>query len=180
MAPRRLAALRINARELLREPGLHKVVQLDLPAPDLGIDDERITGDVAIDLTATSTIDGIIVHGTVAMPWRSNCRRCLADVVGTALIDVDEVYQDPRDLAAVATDTADSAGAFPIEGDQIDLVPAVREHLLLELPDDVLCREACAGICPVCGADLNDGSCGCDTTVRDERWAALDDLHLDE
>ena len=70
--------------------------------------------------------------------------------------------------------------AFPIEGDQIDLVPAVREAVLLELPDDVLCREECAGICPVCGIDRNQGTCECDTTVRDDRWAALDQLRLDD
>jgi uncharacterized protein len=51
---------------------------------------------------------------------------------------------------------------------------------LLELPNDVLCRDDCAGICPVCGIDRNAGTCDCDTTVRDDRWAALDGLQLDE
>jgi uncharacterized protein len=174
MAPNRLHPFRINARELLRQPGLQKHVELTLPAADLGVDDARITGDVAIDLTATSAVDSIAVHGTVVMPWRSQCRRCLAEAEGAALISVDEVYQD-ADRQTVALDDA-----FPIEGDQIDLVPAVREYLLLELPDDVLCRDDCAGICPVCGTNLNTDSCSCDTTVRDERWAALDGLQLDD
>jgi uncharacterized protein len=56
----------------------------------------------------------------------------------------------------------------------------VREYVVLELPDDPLCRDECAGICPVCGIDRNSGSCECDTTVRDERWSALDDLRLDD
>ena len=171
----RLQALRINARELLREPGLQKSVDLSLPAAELGVDDARITDDITIDLTVTSGVDSIVVHGTVRMPWRAQCRRCLRDLQGTADIAVDEVYQDPDDEMVV-----DDEQAFPIEGDQIDLVPAVREHLLLELPDDVLCRDECAGICPVCGTDLNDATCDCDTSVRDERWAALDDLRLDD
>jgi len=174
MAPHRLPAFRINARELLRQPGLQKRVELVVSPGELGVDDDRIVGDVASDLTATSTIDGIAVHGTVAMPWRTSCRRCLAEVTGTSEIVIDEMYQDPADL------TVGDDEAFPIEGDQIDLVPVVREHLLLELPDDVLCREECAGICPVCGTDLNQDACDCDTTVRDERWAVLDDLHLDD
>jgi uncharacterized protein len=169
-----LHLLRLNARELLRQPGLRKHVQVDLPASELGVDDDRITGDVAIDLLATSNIDGIVVAGTITMPWRAACRRCLTDVVGTTTVEVDEVYQDPTDLVVGADD------AFPIEGDQIDLVPAVREAVLLELPDDVLCRDDCAGICPVCGIDHNQGSCECDTTVRDDRWAALDQLRLDD
>ncbi|MAT05422.1 MAG: hypothetical protein CL424_10320 [Acidimicrobiaceae bacterium] len=169
----RLQALRINSRELLREPGLQKHVDFTVSASDLGVDDERIVGDVSIDLTATSGVDSVVVHGTVRMPWKAQCRRCLTDLDGTASIEVDEVYQ-------TAAEMGPDDDAFPIESDQIDLVPAVREHLLLELPDDVLCREACAGICPVCGVDLNTGSCDCDTSVRDERWAALDDLRLDD
>ena len=173
MAPR-LHELRLNARELLRRPGLQKAVDVSFPATDVGVDDERITGDVTVDLIATSNIDGVVVEGTITMPWRAPCRRCLVEVVGTARIDVDEVYQDPSDVSVVDGD------AFPIEGDQIDLVPAVRELLLLELPDGVLCRDDCAGICPVCGIDRNRASCDCDTTVRDERWAALADLELDD
>lgn len=173
MAPR-LHELRLNARELLRQPGLQKAVDVSLSAADLGVDDERITGDVTVDLLATSNIDGVVVEGTITMPWRAPCRRCLVEVVGIARIDVDEVYQDPSDVSVADGD------AFPIEGDQIDLVPAVREAVLLELPDDVLCRDDCAGICPVCGIDRNQGSCECDTTVRDERWAALADLELDD
>lgn len=170
MAPR-LHQLRLNARELLRQPGLQKTIDLSLPASDLGIEDDRITGDIGVDLSATSNIDGVVVEGTITMPWRASCRRCLTVVVGTASIEVDEVYQD---------EVGDDVDTFPIEGDQIDLVPAVREALLIELPDDVLCREDCAGICPVCGTDRNQGSCDCDTTVRDERWAALADLELDD
>ena len=173
MAPR-LHELRLNARELLRQPGLQKAVDVSFPATDVGVDDERITGDVTVDLIATSNIDGVVVEGTITMPWRAPCRRCLVEVVGTARIDVDEVYQDPSDVSVVDGD------AFPIEGDQIDLVPAVRELLLLELPDGVLCRDDCAGIRPVCGIDRNQASCDCDTTVRDERWAALADLELDD
>lgn len=174
MASHRPTALRINARELLRQPGLDKRVELVLPASDLDVGDARISADVAVDLTATSTIDSVVVRGTATMPWATECRRCLAAVTGIAEIEIDEVYQDLDDADIVASDDA-----FPIEGDRIDLAPAVREHLLLELPDDVLCRDDCAGICPVCGADRNTDRCGCDTTIRDERWAALDDLRLD-
>jgi uncharacterized protein len=170
MAPR-VHELRLNARELLRQPGSRKGVAVSLPATDLGIADDRVTGEIEVELTATSTIDGVVVEGTITLPWRAACRRCLAEVVGTGVIDVDEVYQD---------EIGDHDDAFPIEGDQIDLVPAVREAVLLELPDDVLCRDDCAGICPVCGVDRNQDSCDCDTTVRDERWAALADLQLDE
>ena len=56
----------------------------------------------------------------------------------------------------------------------------VREDVLLGVPDAPLCRADCPGLCPVCGADLADGPCDCDTTVRDERWAVLDQLRVDD
>jgi len=49
--------------------------------------------------------------------------------------------------------------------DTVDLSEVVRQHLLLALPIAPRCREACRGLCPTCGADLNVGRCGC---VRDE------------
>ena len=106
-----LHLLRVNARELLRVPGTQRPVGVELDADTLGVDDARITGSVVVDLEAVSNIDGIVVHGTVSVPWATVCRRCLTDVVGTAVIDVDEIYQDE----VVDED------AFAIEGDQIDL-----------------------------------------------------------
>ena len=165
-----LYMLRLNARELLRQPGLRREVEADLNATDLGVDDDRITGPVSVQLEAVSSIDGIVVAGSVTTPWHTPCRRCLVDVTGTAEIAIDEVYQD---------DVSDDE-AFPIEGDQIDMAPAVREYVLLELPDGPLCRDDCAGICPICGIDRNQSTCECDTSVGDDRWAALDDLKLDD
>lgn len=165
-----LHVLRVNARELLRVPGAIRDIEATLDAAAFGVDDDRITGPVEVDLVAVSSIDGIVVTGTITLPWSAPCRRCLAAVTGSACVDVDEVYQD-----VVGDDDA-----FEIVGDQIDLAPAVREYILIELPDGPLCRVDCAGICPVCGVDRNESSCECDTTVRDDRWAALDELEFDD
>ncbi len=165
-----LHGLRVNARELLRVPGSSRRIDEQVDAADLGVTDERIIGPIGVVLDAVSSIDGIVVSGNITIPWSTACRRCLTEVTGAAAVDVDEVYQD---------DVSDEE-AFPIEGDQIDLAPAVREYVLIELPDGPLCRDDCAGICPVCGVERNESTCECDTSVRDNRWAALDDLRLDE
>ena len=170
MAPNPLHVLRVNARELLRVPGTSREIDQRIEATDLGIDDERVSGPVHVDLEVVSNVDGVVVAGDISIPWTTACRRCLTDVTGIVVVDVDEVYQD---------EVVDEE-AFAIEGDQIDLAPAVREYVLIEVPDGPLCRDDCAGICPVCGADRNEIACGCDTSVRDERWAALDDLELDD
>ncbi len=57
----------------------------------------------------------------------------------------------------------------------IDLGPLVRDAVVLELPMAPLCRDDCAGLCPQCGANRNEGDCGC-VAPRDPRWANLDVL----
>ncbi len=54
---------------------------------------------------------------------------------------------------------------YPIMDNQIDLLPALQEHLILATPFQPLCDENCAGLCQVCGANLNEGVCGCCSPV---------------
>ena len=162
-------ALRINASELRRQPGTRRRVELSIPPGDVDLGDGRVTGDGVVAVDLESTIDGIVVGGTASAPWSDTCRRCLRPIDGVAVAHVDELYQDH------VTDP----DAFPIEGEQLDLAPMTRELVLLELPDAPLCRDDCAGICAVCGRDRNVEPCDCDDTVRDERWAVLDQLDLD-
>jgi uncharacterized protein len=53
------------------------------------------------------------------------------------------------------------------------LEDAVREQVLLSLPDRSLCREDCKGLCAHCGGNLNETACKCEATLVDPRWAAL-------
>jgi uncharacterized protein len=165
-----LYQLRINAIELLRQPGITRQISAEFSAVELGVEDDRVTGQIAVDLVATSNVDGIVLDGLIKTPWKSICRRCLTPVEGVAETDVAELYQ---------FDVTDR-DAYRIEGDQIDAAPAVREYVLIDLPTDPLCRPECGGICPVCGIDRNVEVCTCDTAVRDHRWAALDSLELED
>ena len=160
--------LLINAAELLREPGTRRRIDAASALSEVELDDARLSGDVAVDVTLESTLDDVEVGGALTVNWSDTCRRCLRDVGGPLVIDVEERY-------AVA-----DPDAFPIEHGQIDLAPMVRENVLLGIPDAPVCREDCPGLCPICGADLTEGPCGCDTTARDERWAVLDQLRLED
>ena len=62
------------------------------------------------------------------------------------------------------------------QGEGLLLEDALREQVLLALPLKVICREDCKGLCPHCGANLNDGQCSCADDVDDPRWTALKDL----
>ena len=165
-----LRPLRINAVELLRQPGATRDVTLDVGAASLDVEHDRLVGDLHVELRLTASNDGIDVDGTVSADWTTVCRRCLTDVSGTAVGVVDELYQvEPLD-----------PDAYTIEDGQLDLAPLVRETALLELDTERVCRETCAGLCPVCGVDRNVTECSCDTAVSDERWSALEGFVPDD
>lgn len=63
-----------------------------------------------------------------------------------------------------------------LSGEVFETEPLVVEQLQLNIPMKPLCRPDCAGLCPRCGADLNEGDCGCETETVDPRWAALAQL----
>jgi uncharacterized protein len=159
--------LHVNAAELLREPGLRRNLAVVVDPTELDAAHGAIDGDVVAELELVSTLDDIELIGTITVPWRGECRRCLRPLAETIVVDVDERYTEPP---------AQHDDAFPIVHGKIDLAPMVREHVLLAVGDPRLCRPDCPGLCPVCGGDLSAGACGCDRAVVDDRWSALDQL----
>ena len=63
-----------------------------------------------------------------------------------------------------------------LEADRLDLATWARDAVALALPDKILCRPDCAGLCPVCGRDLNVEPHVHDDDAVDSRWAALEEL----
>lgn len=68
---------------------------------------------------------------------------------------------------------SEELGVVELPGEELDTAPLVAEQVQLELPARPLCRPDCAGLCPRCGANLNEGPCGCAPDDGDPRWAAL-------
>jgi uncharacterized protein len=127
----------------------------------------------AVAVAVLDSVDGgIEVTAEVQAPWQGECRRCLRPLTGELRGVVRELYRSRsrHDPSEADDDT------YPLEGDQLDLRPLVRDALLLELPLVPLCQEGCRGLCPTCGADLNTDPCGCPGADRDPRWGALDAL----
>lgn len=161
------APLIVNVIELLRRPGTTKDVTSTIATSDFDFGDDRIV-DAPIDVSIhlESLTNGIAVSGSARATWHGECRRCLAPLTEEIDVPFDELYQT----------TLEDPDAWRITGDQIDLLPMVRENILLSVPVGPLCRPDCPGFCPVCGVDLAETSCTCDRNPVDDRWAALDQL----
>lgn len=110
------------------------------------------------------------------------CARCLAETSLAIRDDLMYLYY-PRTLELGKDTRMDSdAGFMPVEveffGRTLDLSEQVWETLLLLLPQKVLCGADCLGLCPECGADLNQGPCGCSKDGKDPRLEILRSLPL--
>jgi uncharacterized protein len=121
------------------------------------------------DVVLESVLGGVSVTGTVTAPWTGACRRCLTPASGVLRLRVRELY----------TEDGDGEETYPLVHDELDLGPLVRDAVLLELPQAPLCRPDCLGLCPFCGVNRNEESCGCEAP-RDPRWDALDVLRMPE
>lgn len=129
-----------------------------LPVP------EKVQAELAVG-KATS---GMVFELRFQTRLHGPCYRCLAD----AVVDVDV---SAREYQATSPDTDELRTPY-LENDQLDLSAWARDALVLELPDKILCRSDCAGLCPVCGRDLNVEPHVHEDEEPDSRWAALAEL----
>ena len=124
-------ALLVNATELLRQPGQQRHIEVAVPLDVIDVVDDRLSGDIAVDVLLTSSIDDIEVAGHLSVAWSDTCRRCLRPLDEVLVIDVDERYAPVDETGMRRVDPE----AFPIEHGQLDLAPMVREEVLLGVPD---------------------------------------------
>lgn len=118
------------------------------------------------------------VRGEISSRLIATCDRCLNDVVIPIEAPFDLIYlpEDPAAGKSGETELHDRDLDLSVyENDQINLDDLVLEQLELNLPNRVLCREECRGLCSECGADLNLEQCQCQKPI-DPRWQALADL----
>jgi uncharacterized protein len=114
------------------------------------------------------------------------CSRCLVPFTQEIVTPFEALYtEEVPDPELPEADgeielTSEAIDVFPILGKQMDLSEAIREQVLLALPVRPLCREDCKGLCAGCGADLNQGSCGCQGEAVDPRFAVLKNLKIEK
>ena len=171
----------VSIRDLGRRAGAMQRLQRTVPAPaDLGSGLARVPEgvDVDLDLRLESVVEGVLVSGSLRVPVRADCARCLEPVEWVEDADIQELFvyppQDARGHRVEAEDGDDDAPPA-IEGDLIDLEPTVRDAVVLRLPLAPTCREDCAGLCSECGARLDDDP-GHGHEKTDPRWDALSAL----
>ena len=130
-----------------------------LPVPDR----------VPAELTITKATTGNVYELSFRARLHGPCFRCLTDTAFDESIDA-------REYQANNPGNDEELRNEYLRDDQLDLTAWARDAFLLQLPDKILHAPDCAGLCPVCGKDLNDEPHTHDELAADPRWAALDEL----
>ncbi|MFC4598867.1 YceD family protein [Cohnella hongkongensis] len=145
---------------------------LDLTELFRGHSEYRPLSPLQYELTASAADDRILVTGRLSCDVRMQCSRCLDAVERTVDVPFEEQFRVVSDESEEASEDEE---AVPVTEERIDLAPYVMEEFVVQLPYAPLCSEACKGLCPECGTNLNEQSCGCRTEKVDPRMAALQD-----
>lgn len=148
--------LRVDLRELRKGPvetnGAISARDPLFAGLDLELDEPlRVSG-----VLEASGREEFLWRGQLEGQVRLTCRRCLREFTRPVESRVEVLFSpDP------AMQDDPSVYPLPERPNQVDITGAVREELALAVPTYALCREDCRGLCPTCGADLNQGPCGC-------------------
>jgi uncharacterized protein len=144
----------------------------------------RMTSPVALVVDVHKDGRKVRLTGRVTSTLECECSRCLEPFSVPVDVELDLMFLPASELATGAQAQADEEDEGPgveeddlgvsfYKDDVIDLGEVVREQFYLALPMKPLCREACQGLCPVCGVNRNRETCTCQTAWVDPRLDAL-------
>jgi DUF177 domain-containing protein len=160
-----LRALRLRSGEQYRDEVDVDVAPLEFGGERYVPVPETIPAELTVSRASTGTVFELRFRGRLHGP----CQRCLGDAVMDREVSA-------REYQASSRDAADELRSPYIHEDRLDVSAWARDALALDLPEQIHCRPDCAGLCPVCGQDLNTEPHEHEEEQADPRWAALAEL----
>jgi uncharacterized protein len=160
-----------NLRQLKLRPGeeFRDELEVELPAFEFGGQrylpiPERIPAELVVTRATTGTVFALAFTVRLHGP----CYRCLGDAVL-------EIPIAAREYQAQAPEDEQMTTPY-LHEDRLEVSDWARDAVALALPDKILCRPDCAGLCPECGKNLNQEPHTHEEEHGDPRWAALEAL----
>lgn len=151
-------------------------------ANELSLDDPEVRLVEPAQVSARVRLEGkdAELQGKLLAKLEVVCGRCLQPVELPVSTEFHERFVRAVSWAAEEQHEvqAEDLNISVFDGEAIELDDVVREELLLAVPVNVLCREDCRGLCPICGVDRNMSSCQCEINEIDSRWQKLKELQM--
>jgi uncharacterized protein len=163
-------------------PGSARALTRQVAAPEhLGVELARVPAgaELALDLQLEGVAEGVLVTATVTGPLAGECARCLEPFSAPLEVRFQELFVRADD--DVAVDDLDGADSYRLDASGLlDLGPALRDAVVLELPLSPVCEDGCPGLCAECGVRLADAEPGHGHEQGSALWAVLKDFRADE
>lgn len=170
-----------NVAQFLKSP-IGISMTSDIHEEDVQLDNDlKLVGPIDGQVRMRRINQGILVDGWVELTLDLTCTRCLKEFEQNLRVSLDERFNPTVDIVTgLPLPPIEEEDVFPInDHHEIDLTEAIRQRIWLEVPMVTLCKEECAGLCPQCGKDLNEGPCGCEPE-EDTRMSILKTLLQDK
>jgi len=167
--------MKINLNKLKLAPHQKQDFHFEEPGDDQLLDSwgGKFLQPVVVDGELEHNGKDMQVQGKVQAVVELYCSRCLKPVTYTVNTSFSAIIVDGQRQKEFSD--AEEDVVFNFDG-IADLTPLVQEIIVSDLPISVLCKEECKGLCPLCGSDLNTGTCGCREDNIDPRWEKLKQL----
>jgi DUF177 domain-containing protein len=162
----------LNLRALKLRPGEEYRDEHEIALQPLELGGQRylpVPENVVAGVVVSRVASGTVFSLSFAVRLHGPCYRCLAD----AVLDIEV---SSREYQAASPEASEELQSPYVADDRLDLSGWARDAVSLMLPDKILCRPDCAGLCPVCGRDLNVDPHEHEDERDDPRWAALAEL----
>lgn len=162
-----MSVLRINISNL--PEGIHQR-SLEAKAEEVGLDN-RFSKAVIVNATLEKTNRQLYLKAECKTSGTFICDRCLEEFEKEVVASYHLMYVTEERVVEGLNE--DEVHVITPETNTIDLGEDVRQFIVLALPQKVLCKEDCAGLCPICGINRNKSSCDCRDEETDPRWEGL-------
>jgi len=168
--------MQINVAQLLKQAaGASRSYEIDATLSFEELAEYHVQGEVEL----IRTEEGILVRGVFSGKSSLMCGRCLTLFDYALTFKIGEEFLPSIDvISGIPLPLADDSTAFTVDEHHVlDLSEAIRQYGLLAVPMKPLCRPDCAGLCPQCGANLNQGACHCVPGSQKSAWSELEKLN---
>jgi uncharacterized protein len=142
--------LRLNVGYLYNKP-IGSLREVHIEIEQIEIDDLTARA-LKSHIRISRTREGLLMQVTAEAEVLTTCSRCLDTFFLAVSAEFEELYQFPSRYRE-ETDLI-----LPNDG-YLDMHPIYREYLILSMPIKRLCHNGCAGLCAVCGVNLNETTC---------------------
>lgn len=158
--------MRLDLKEIIHVPGASRDFSCTLDLSQMEFFGERpFQAPVEVSGAVRNMAGALVLSGSARSTVESRCDRCLKPI--TLKVDI-----PVETLLAEELEDEENDEIVLLENGQVDLDTLFTTACILGWEGKHLCREDCAGLCPKCGKDLNDGPCGCGKEL-DPRFAVL-------